>query len=171
MSAEQMIAAARRVWGTAKNPHLGLDEWYPVHPGDDDGVTTQRRAYHNDVMAVCVYAIAVASKTVHPSHLWNGSKIMDQCIRCGCYRKSESGSDYLPCDPSKLANAVEPCCECGADYPASDLIAGHIYCTACRVDRCAAKLWNVGKASPRTCEVCELGPCLFGETKRSDPTT
>lgn len=26
----------------------------------------------------------------------------------------------------------EPCCECGADYPHADLIAGHIYCSKCR---------------------------------------
>lgn len=27
---------------------------------------------------------------------------------------------------------MESCCECGADYPRSDLIAGEIYCPACR---------------------------------------
>ena len=37
---------------------------------------------------------------------------------------------------------------------------------------CAAKLWNAGKPSPRTCEICQgfLGVpgngCPFGEVKR-----
>jgi hypothetical protein len=44
--------AAERIAGTAKNPHLGLDSWYPVHPGDDAGIVTQRRAYHADILAV-----------------------------------------------------------------------------------------------------------------------
>lgn len=31
---------------------------------------------------------------------------------------------------------------------------------------CAARLWNAGKPSPRTCERCKLGPCEFGEVRR-----
>jgi hypothetical protein len=27
---------------------------------------------------------------------------------------------------------TEPCCECGDDYPRADLMAGEIYCPACR---------------------------------------
>lgn len=31
---------------------------------------------------------------------------------------------------------------------------------------CAAQLWNEGKASPRTCQRCGLGPCPLGESKK-----
>ena len=58
---EQLRKAAERIRGTAKNPHLGLDEWYPVHPGDDAGIVTQRRAYHADVIAVAEFVT-----TEHP---------------------------------------------------------------------------------------------------------
>lgn len=30
---------------------------------------------------------------------------------------------------------------------------------------CAAKLYNEGKASPRTCQLCGLGPCRYGVTR------
>ena len=34
---------------------------------------------------------------------------------------------------------------------------------------CAVRLWNAGKPSPRTCERCGLGPCVYGE-QRKEPT-
>lgn len=30
-------------------------------------------------------------------------------------------------------NAKEPCCDCGEDYPRSELLAGDIFCKTCRV--------------------------------------
>jgi hypothetical protein len=66
---------------------------------------------------------------VHPSHEWNNT-ILDQCVRCGEYRGRPLA--WFPCDPSKTKGKMEPCCECGEDYPLSDLIAGHIYCSTCR---------------------------------------
>lgn len=33
--------------------------------------------------------------------------------------------------------------------------------------RCAAYLWNSGQPSPRTCDVCSLDGCPFGEVKRA----
>lgn len=36
------------------------------------------------------------------------------------------------CDPSKLADKTEFCCECGGEYPRTDLLRGHIYCLKCR---------------------------------------
>ncbi len=61
----------------------------------------------------------------HPSHIWNGT-VLNCCIQCGEFAKSAPA--LLPCDPSKLAGKLEYCCECAAEYPRSDLIAGHIYC-------------------------------------------
>jgi regulator of replication initiation timing len=72
---------------------------------------------------------AVLTNTPHPSHVWNGT-ILNCCIRCEAYHGQPSA--LLPCDPSKLAGKTEWCCECGEDYPRSDLIAGHIYCAKCR---------------------------------------
>jgi hypothetical protein len=66
---------------------------------------------------------------VHPSHEWNNT-ILDQCIRCQAYKSGPAA--WFPCDPSKTAGKMEPCCDCGDDYPLSDLIAGHIYCATCR---------------------------------------
>lgn len=56
---ESLQKAAQRIRGTAKNPHLGLNEWYPVHPGDDAGIVTQRRAYHSDVILVAEFVLSM----------------------------------------------------------------------------------------------------------------
>jgi hypothetical protein len=66
---------------------------------------------------------------IHPSHEWCGG-LLNQCVRCEAWHGKEAS--YFPCDPSKLAGKTEPCCECCEDYPRSDLIAGHIFCAACR---------------------------------------
>lgn len=34
---------------------------------------------------------------------------------------------------------------------------------------CSARLWNEGKASPRTCERCGLGPCPEGVRREERP--
>jgi hypothetical protein len=66
---------------------------------------------------------------VHPSHEWNNSSV-GQCVRCLAFLGRPAA--WFPCDPSKTKGKMEPCCECGEDYPLSDLIAGHIYCATCR---------------------------------------
>jgi hypothetical protein len=66
---------------------------------------------------------------IHTSHEWCGG-LFNQCIRCAAWCGREAS--YFPCDQSRLAGKTEPCCECGEDYPRSDLIAGHIFCAACR---------------------------------------
>lgn len=38
----------------------------------------------------------------------------------------------LACWLVNACGKTEPCCECGADYPAADLIRGDIYCSKCR---------------------------------------
>lgn len=83
-------------------------------PKHDDMTAAQYRVLHDEP---------------HPSHVWNAS-ILDQCIRCGEYRSSRHA--WFACDPKKLADKVEFCCECAGEYPAGDLIAGHIYCPKCR---------------------------------------
>ena len=32
------------------------------------------------------------------------------------------------------------------------------------MSRCRIRLSNAGQSAPRTCELCQLGPCKFGET-------
>jgi hypothetical protein len=57
-SNEEMLAAAERLRGYSMNPHLGLDGWYPAHPGSDSPVQDQRRAFLRDLRAVAELAIA-----------------------------------------------------------------------------------------------------------------
>lgn len=42
-----------------------------------------------------------------------------------------------------LGNEMEPCCECGEDYPRAELLAGEVYCAKCRAAR-KQKLKNLG---------------------------
>jgi hypothetical protein len=64
-------------------------------------------------------------------HRFNAAPaVLRRCLDCGAYEGMTS--DGLRCDPSRLDGRVEPCCECGADYPRRDLIAGEVFCGACR---------------------------------------
>lgn len=66
------------------------------------------------------------------SHVWCDGPLV-QCIKCGEW-KSE-GTNLPLCDPTKLVGKTEYCCDCGEDYPRSDLIAGEIYCAKCRHEK------------------------------------
>jgi hypothetical protein len=68
----------------------------------------------------------------HPSHVWSGTA-MNACIRCEAFQGTLKS--ILACDPSPTPGKFESCCECGNDYPRSDLIAGHIFCPTCRSSR------------------------------------
>jgi hypothetical protein len=35
---------------------------------------------------------------------------------------------------SSTVPQTEPCCECGEDYPRSDLLAGEVFCQKCRIN-------------------------------------
>lgn len=42
--------------------------------------------------------------------------------------------EYDPSTGENLTGRVEPCCECGEEYPRADLVVrGEIYCPKCRV--------------------------------------
>ncbi len=71
----------------------------------------------------------VLANSPHPSHVWNNS-VLNCCIRCEAFYGQPQA--LLACDPSKLDGRTEWCCECANEYPRSDLIAGEIYCPACR---------------------------------------
>lgn len=64
------------------------------------------------------------------SHNWSREPVMSDrrvCLDCGVY---DLWTRMPPCPgPSKK---MEPCCECGKDYPQTDLFAGHIFCPKCR---------------------------------------
>jgi ribosomal protein S27E len=64
-----------------------------------------------------------------PAHVWCAGPLT-QCALCGEFEGLFDGF----CDPSKIADKVEACCECGEDYPRSDLIAGHVFCAECRLE-------------------------------------
>ncbi len=64
-------------------------------------------------------------------HSWKDN-ILQECMRCGDAYKGQP-SEQQPCNPWKLENKFEPCCECGEDYPRRDLIAGEVFCAKCRV--------------------------------------
>src|SRR5262245_40196654 len=47
----------------------------------------------------------------------------------------DPGKEFDPCTGQPLDGKVEPCCECGNDYPRADLVVrGDIYCPKCRPD-------------------------------------
>ncbi len=77
------------------------------------------------------------SKLLEPDcgHVWRSSNmgLFQICLRCGDAYKGKS-SALQPCDPSKLDGKVEFCCDCTAEYPRAELIAGHVYCSRCRVN-------------------------------------
>lgn len=70
----------------------------------------------------------IPTETPDPSHVFCGGPL-DCCIHCEAFRGRPLA--LLPCARS-TAGKLEYCCECGAEYPRSDLLAGHIYCSACR---------------------------------------
>jgi hypothetical protein len=63
-SNEEMLAAAKRLRGYSMNPHLGLEEWWPSHPGSDSGVHDSRRAFLRDLRAVAELAISQCEEPV-----------------------------------------------------------------------------------------------------------
>lgn len=34
---------------------------------------------------------------------------------------------------------------------------------------CSVRLWNDRQPAPRTCERCNTGPCVYGETRKENP--
>jgi hypothetical protein len=54
---DEIRAAAERLMGYSMNPHLGLGEWYPVHPGSDSPAQDRQRAFLRDLRAVAELAI------------------------------------------------------------------------------------------------------------------
>ena len=53
----EMLAAAERLRGYSINPHLGLAEWWPAHPGSDSPALDSQRAFLRDLRAVAELAI------------------------------------------------------------------------------------------------------------------
>ena len=71
---------------------------------------------------------AAEIEAVNWGHEWVGAPLT-QCALCGEFKASHHDK---PCDSSKLDGKMEPCCECGRDYPLSDLIRGYVFCAVCR---------------------------------------
>ena len=67
----------------------------------------------------------------HRPHLFTGG-VMSVCVLCAAFEGQPSAREL--CDPSKLAGKTESCCECGTEYPRSELLMGHIYCPTCRAN-------------------------------------
>lgn len=99
-----------------------------------------------------------------------------QCIHCGvkawhdsntnqftAWRKNESEECITSIDPTsryehqqpKTTEPMEPCCECGNDYPASDLKKGYIYCADCRCLVCDGECFIGERVKANRCEACK----------------
>jgi len=57
----EMLAAAERLRGYSMNPHLGLQPWWPAHPGSDSPQQDSTRMFLRDLRAVAELAVAQCS--------------------------------------------------------------------------------------------------------------
>lgn len=64
----------------------------------------------------------------YADHVWSPDGFLKCCIRC----ETPWSDQQRVCDPRNLEGKTENCCECGYEYPRSELLAGHIYCKGCR---------------------------------------
>lgn len=126
--AEAVRAAVNGHWGLA----TASDEY---HREGCPGSKPHGRLVWSVHLGVGAYIdLSVMPPALAPApHRWGppAPGTLTQCLDCGTYEPL--AADGLRCDPTRLAGKVEPCCECGADYPRADLIAGEIFCAACRV--------------------------------------
>lgn len=78
-----------------------------------------------------LYWFAPSNWISGPSYYW------EFVARLELIATQESGDEPAARVACAVVNAfgqVEPCCECGADYPRADLIRGEVVCPVCRGD-------------------------------------
>lgn len=75
--------------------------------------------------------VRIRTRAPHPSHVFCRGPLV-WCVHC------EIGTDnqlaVLACANTNAGKAAA-CCECGSDYPRSELIDGHVLCAKCRASR------------------------------------